>query len=350
MPSNYGDNLEFLRSDISLLPNCANPLIQPHEFDDIKIVTNASAYITADSSPDDSLPSKAISKPAKRQRDDSERNQDGKVGEHASSQSSSSKKPRLADDSGGFACPFYKKDPWRFYQCLNYKLSKICYVKQHLSRYHDDASEYCPICHHQFNDETERGSHILAKNCQPNQTTIHVMTANQKKDIQLATGRKISVEDKWYQIWSILFPWAKRPDSPYVKGHAFAEALSSIRAFCHGPGSHIVTETPPSALLLDGNIDTECADSSNVSTSPNSHSTVSRTSLLDSPSTRSLENYSLVIPHISSISYDEQEAFSGTLETPCDTVTAAEYYEYGNDGAGEPFDAENTEFCPVPKQ
>ncbi|TGJ86841.1 hypothetical protein E0Z10_g1881 [Xylaria hypoxylon] len=373
MPSKYDDSethLGFPWSDNPWI-DYTNPFSQPHKSADIKIVMNPSEFLAVDSGPVNSSQSQVASKPAKRSRDDSGQVQVEQLGEHASSQSLSRKRPRLEEDSGGFACPFYKKDPWKFHLCLNYKLSKICYVKQHLSRYHNDASKYCPICHRQFNDEIERGSHILAKDCQQSQSTFHVMTADQKKDIHLAAGRKISVEEKWYQIWTILFPCAKRPDSPYVKGHVFAEALSSIRAFCRGPGAHIVTQTfrqanyhgltdhdlfdeilsqiesqalthspePPSTLHLDDGIDTECTDSLNVSTSPDSHSANSINSVLDSPSMVITGDYGLVIPHLLPISNDGQEALGSSSETLlCDLEAGSDHFEYDSAGAGELFD------------
>ncbi|KAF2973223.1 hypothetical protein GQX73_g344 [Xylaria multiplex] len=112
--------------------------------------------------------------------------------------------------------------------------------------------------------------------------------------------------------------------------------------------SQALTHSPklPSTLLIDQNIDTEYADSSNVSISSNSRNTASTTSVLGSPSISNLESCRLIIPHISSISYDEQEAFSGTLETsPCGTIATAGHYECDNGGAGEPFDPENAELC-----
>ncbi|KAI0966623.1 hypothetical protein F4678DRAFT_268667 [Xylaria arbuscula] len=117
----------------------------------------------------------------------------------------------VSDNIGRLACPFYKMDPWKFDQCLAYKMSKMSYVKQHLLRYHDEPD---------------------------------YVTAEQKRDIQRANGRKITSESKWYQVWSILFPGAKRPDTPFVEAHYSSEVLSSIQTFYHKSGSpHILEET-----------------------------------------------------------------------------------------------------------
>ncbi|KAJ8131004.1 hypothetical protein O1611_g2618 [Lasiodiplodia mahajangana] len=155
----------------------------------------------------------------------------------------STKRRRLPEDTGGLACPFYKMNPWKFDHCLSYKLSKMSYVKQHLLRYHDAPQCSCSTCQKALNKEAGRDSSTRSNDCQQSQYTLYVMTAEQKRDIRHAAGRKITCEDKWYQIWSILFPGVKKPDSPFVKGHYFAEVLSSVQAFYHDSRSHIVEET-----------------------------------------------------------------------------------------------------------
>ncbi|KAI0860826.1 hypothetical protein F4860DRAFT_477836 [Xylaria cubensis] len=155
----------------------------------------------------------------------------------------SSKKIRVSNNTGGLACPFYKMDPWKFDRCLTYKLTKMSYVKQHLLRYHDAPHCNCPTCQHPLSNKAERDRQTGSQDCQQSQYTVYIMTATQKREIQRATGRKITCEGKWYQVWSILFPDAKKPDSPFVKGHYFAEVLSSIRAFYHSSGPPIVEET-----------------------------------------------------------------------------------------------------------
>ncbi|KAI0184976.1 hypothetical protein EV127DRAFT_442895 [Xylaria flabelliformis] len=177
-------------------------------------------------------------KPVKRRKDFEELESDeleGKTTPSGISSEVSSKKIRVSNNTGGLACPFYKMDPWKFDRCLTYKLTKMSYVKQHLLRYHD-----APHC---ISNKAGRDRQTGAQDCQQSQYTVYIMTAKQKREIQRATGRKITCEGKWYQVWSILFPDAKKPDSPFVKGHYFAEVLSSIRAFYHSSGPPIMEET-----------------------------------------------------------------------------------------------------------
>ncbi len=214
---------------------------QERRSDRIKAAMNVRENSAAQKNPGTSQ-SQSGSKPVKRRKDTEELERE-QLGEQTTPRDIPTKKIRALDDTGGLACPFYKMDPWKFDRCLSYKLSKMSYVKQHLLRYHDASHCNCPTYQHPSNNKAERDSHPRSQDCQKSQYTLYVMTAEQKRDIQRAAGRKITCEGKWYQIWSILFPGAKRPDSPFVKGHYFAEVLSSIRAFYHNSRSHIIEET-----------------------------------------------------------------------------------------------------------
>ncbi|KAI3320410.1 hypothetical protein HD806DRAFT_506254 [Xylariaceae sp. AK1471] len=153
------------------------------------------------------------------------------------------KRPRHEVTSRAFACPYYKLDPMNNHRCLNYKLAKISYVKQHLWRCHAGSQYYCPVCCQLFNHQQELDHHITAPGCESRQATFQCMTETQKKEIQGTTGRKITQEQKWYEIWTILFgPSTKKPASPYIEEHIFVEAISSIRTFCRESGSHLIME------------------------------------------------------------------------------------------------------------
>ncbi|TRX92104.1 hypothetical protein FHL15_006971 [Xylaria flabelliformis] len=181
-------------------------------------------------------------KPIKRQKDFEELESDELEGKTTPG-GISSKKIKVANNTGDLACPFYKMDPWKFDRCLTYKLTKMSYVKQHLLRYHDAPHCNCPVCQRPLSNKAQRDRQTDSQDCQQSQHTVYIMTAKQKREIQRATGRKITCEGKWYQVWSILFPDAKKPDSPFVKGHYFAEVLSSIRASYHGSELPAVEET-----------------------------------------------------------------------------------------------------------
>ncbi|KAI1320760.1 hypothetical protein F5Y16DRAFT_389608 [Xylariaceae sp. FL0255] len=181
--------------------------------------------------------------PKKRRRDGIKHSEDAPLKPPTGAPTQDHKRPKAMEIPYGFACPFYKRYPWNFCGCLHYRLSKTSYVKQHLLRYHDGEADSCRSCHHQFSSRTECDRHVKHASCETCRCQVHFMTAEQKRRIQGAAGRKITHEEKWDQIWFILFPEAEKPESPYVKSHVFAEALTSIRDFCQGAGSHIIAET-----------------------------------------------------------------------------------------------------------
>ncbi|KAI1360642.1 hypothetical protein F5Y08DRAFT_44853 [Xylaria arbuscula] len=171
--------------------------------------------------------SRSNTKSRKRRRD-SEEMESEHTGGQSDSNGTLTKRSCTSDNPDNLACPFYKMYPWKFDRCLTYKMSKMSYVKQHVFRYHDE-----PDC----------------------------VTTEQKQEIQRTTERKITSESKWYQIWSILFPGAEKPDSPFVKAQYFAEVLSSIQAFYHKAGPPHILEETLRQVVRDGHTYQEAFDS-----------------------------------------------------------------------------------------
>ncbi|KAI0206578.1 hypothetical protein F4808DRAFT_466599 [Astrocystis sublimbata] len=157
--------------------------------------------------------------------------------ERTIARSASAKKTSLVvHDTGGFACPFYKMYPWKFDHCLTYKLSKMSYVKQHLLRYHDTLNCDYPKDKHAPSNDSKEAAH--ASHDYQNRD----MTAKQKRDIKRIAERKFTGEERWYMVWSILFPGAKKPHTPYVQGRYDAEVLSSIQGIDADSKSRMMDE------------------------------------------------------------------------------------------------------------
>jgi hypothetical protein len=157
------------------------------------------------------------------------------------SESSSSTHRNLESCEQGvsWACPFFKKDPWKHHRCLGNKLGKISYVKQHLYRCHSTPKEYCQTCFEEFQSSKHAEQHMLCGPCQPR--TCPFMSNKQRNLVQDTTARMIHESDKWYQIWDILYPNEPRPESPLMD-HVCIEVMHSYRKFCQGRGKEIVPE------------------------------------------------------------------------------------------------------------
>jgi hypothetical protein len=161
----------------------------------------------------------------------------------------SRKKPKTTDHSVSWACPYFKRNPVKYYECVSLKMSKISYVTQHLKRRHTISNPYCPRCRDEFKTFDERDNHAARGNCQIRDlVNSGKMTLDQKANIAKCGVRGKSDESKWLMMWNVLFPNIPTPDSPYVQ-HPFIEALQSMRFFYQNQGSEFVD-----GLFGEGNV------------------------------------------------------------------------------------------------
>ena len=169
----------------------------------------------------------------------SEFSADGENGSSASMQTSSKgshpgNKRRLL-----FACPFCKKDTLRYRDCYSVKLTKISYVKQHLSRNHSFPI-YCSLCMQRFETEHARDIHTRAATCQRQPLVDwEGVTEPQKQQLRKKPPKNTSEEDQWFMIFKILFPGHPLPVSPYIDGD-LSEQLFAFQDFAVTRGPEIV--------------------------------------------------------------------------------------------------------------
>lgn len=114
-----------------------------------------------------------------------------------------------------FGCPFYKRDPVKYLFCMmRQTLTGTNYVKQHLVRYHRPPI-HCPTCGEVFQQKSARDAHIEKNTCARREFKLEGMNLEQQEALR-RTSRFAGHEERWYQIWDILFPGEPRPESPYV--------------------------------------------------------------------------------------------------------------------------------------
>ena len=93
------------------------------------------------------------------------------------------------------ACPYYKLDSIKHYECLTRQtLDSTGHVAQHLRRCHFQ----CPACGSRYGTSRECSDHVRQQSC------------------SLHNPRQTSVDQRWYSIWDVVLPGNDRPDSPYV--------------------------------------------------------------------------------------------------------------------------------------
>jgi len=116
-----------------------------------------------------------------------------------------------------FACPYLKRDPIKHRRCCEKTLSKISYVKQHLTRTHT-PERYCMICQAtDFRDDTSLQRHMHLRKCSPRgPTTLNGISYQQHRQLTKKSKPNTSEEHQWFAIWEILFGQHPKPSSVYI--------------------------------------------------------------------------------------------------------------------------------------
>lgn len=149
--------------------------------------------------------------PRKRQRDDNDDDERGRPeGKRLKAQQSGrgSRRPYF------LACPFWKLDPEKHWECFFKKTTTVSYVKQHLARRHTPAF-YCHRCFSIFEAEPIYDQHVLTASC-TREATSKLEGISQTQSKQLSRKSRGTLEDQWFAMWDILFPNEPRPLSIYI--------------------------------------------------------------------------------------------------------------------------------------
>lgn len=145
------------------------------------------------------------------------------------------------------ACPFWKLNPRKHWECFSKKITNIGYVKQHLTRRHT-PSLYCQRCFRLFDNEELHDQHIVSAVCTRNPLQ-RLEGISQVQSSQLSRKSKGSIETQWYKIWDILFPHQHRPSSIYVFCDQ-TQDLTLVREFSQRNGLVIIRDQIRSSGLL----------------------------------------------------------------------------------------------------
>lgn len=87
-------------------------------------------------------------------------------------------------------------------------------LRQHLERMHT-IPVHCPKCYAVFRNNTEsRDKHVREDTCQtvPERRLDGIDKATMRKLKRRGTSK--SMQDSWYSVFTLLFPGAKKPESP----------------------------------------------------------------------------------------------------------------------------------------
>ena len=118
------------------------------------------------------------------------------------------------------ACPFYKRSPSQHRSCAHANLSKLSYVKQHLTRKHAPSIQ-CSRCYETFREHGALDKHSrLEPPCKVVQERpkdpSSAMTNEQLSRLRPRANPAQSETEQWEEIWNILFPGIPMPASAYI--------------------------------------------------------------------------------------------------------------------------------------
>lgn len=139
-----------------------------------------------------------------------------------------------------FACPFYRKDPMRFLECINVKMVTISIVKQHLKRRHA-ANSHCPVCNAGFSSSKQFEDHKRKGDCSHSKiSSLDSIPPHVLDSLRFRSDRRMSSLTQWHEIWVILFGKPDTTPKPLLDGIA-KEMIGIIRDICSQDGSQIVS-------------------------------------------------------------------------------------------------------------
>lgn len=122
-----------------------------------------------------------------------------------------------SDTSPRFACPFYKHDPLRYRNrrtCPGPGWQTVHRMKEHLYRAHAQ-SIYCPRCYSMFDTDIELSNHLRVQHCQVSEP--QPLEGIDRKTLKALRKRSPALrleEDKWRDVYSLLFPDVATADIP----------------------------------------------------------------------------------------------------------------------------------------
>ncbi|KAL5593678.1 hypothetical protein FOBRF1_012780 [Fusarium oxysporum] len=145
------------------------------------------------------------------------------------------------------ACPYWKLDPERYWDCFMKKNDTIAHLKQHLTRRHT-PKYYCQICYETFKDFDPFDSHVLRRSCTRGPSAKLEGISQQQKN-QLSLKSKGSVEQQWYTVWSILFPDIDPPSTIFIHSTQ-SEDFCRMQEFAQREGVAIMLEELDSSGLV----------------------------------------------------------------------------------------------------
>ncbi|KAM0242377.1 hypothetical protein ACHAPO_000794 [Fusarium lateritium] len=138
------------------------------------------------------------------------------------------KRPKGSSTAPRFACPFFKHDPVKFgtsRSCVGPGWKSVHRVKEHVFRNHKLPEHQCLRCFKAFGSAKALSDHSRSSDqCQVQSGTVQEegINASQEKLLHVrakknsaASHLKKVEEERWSEMYKIIFPNEEQPSSPY---------------------------------------------------------------------------------------------------------------------------------------
>ncbi|KAF4500372.1 hypothetical protein FAGAP_3398 [Fusarium agapanthi] len=167
-------------------------------------------------------------------------------------ESSKSQRVDQGSDIRMFACPFYKRNPRKYGQpkwksCAHPGFPNIHRVKEHVYRRHSLPEYQCRRCRVDLETSEALEAHSLQlRACTPYIGAQDGLNQDQLKRMKSkkGAGKSKSKEDRWNDVYSIVFPYDQQKPSPYL-GDTYQDKNAREFNLCHEFGRFLERELPP---------------------------------------------------------------------------------------------------------
>ncbi|KAF4994846.1 hypothetical protein FGRMN_5535 [Fusarium graminum] len=140
-----------------------------------------------------------------------------------------------------FACPYFRRCPARYLECINLKMPRISDVKQHLKRRHTIPFQ-CSNCSKEFPSSELLQDHVRLIVC-PNTSVDNLerVSPEAQKLLKSRFDRGLSPTRQWHKIWEILFGPNDIAPKPQLDG-VFQEVTEILRGTWKEEGPQIISD------------------------------------------------------------------------------------------------------------
>ncbi|KAK1852601.1 hypothetical protein CCHR01_04755 [Colletotrichum chrysophilum] len=147
-----------------------------------------------------------------------------------------------------FACPYYKKDPSKYSDCLKRScLRTIGDVRDHVWQHHR-IPFYCPICKRDFSTASGRDQHIVKRVCVIEDFFPFEGVSDDQRRRLFKRRRGVGARQQWYHIWKILLPKVQPPKSSMLRSDK-GQDIAAFREFWSFHGEALVAKSVQTANL-----------------------------------------------------------------------------------------------------